>query len=285
MTADNQEGEAIVEHAAIPLQLARYDAARAALAEAYRVDEVKDIHDKAAALQEYARQAKDGQLIGYATDLRLRAGRRGGEIFRKMAESGERRPRGGDSESSCAKLPKLCDLGVTKPQSSRWQKLAALPESVFEAHVTETRKRLEHSLDKTGAHAPAAKAPRTKKAPRSKIVPTESSANVPDNVPLPVVAKAEPAESIADFLALQEENRQLRADLEQAQRRLDAWNNGVGDNDVLPTPAALIAMLDRIYNKARDRRFWPDDPRNWELVKGFADLLQNALSTARALEL
>jgi hypothetical protein len=201
-----------------------------------------------------------------------------------MAEKGERDP-GGRGRIELRPATQLSDLGVTKSQSSRWQKLADLPEPAFEAHVTETRKRLEHSLDKTGAHAPAAKAPRTKKAPRSKIVPTESSANVPDNVPLPVVAKAELAGSIADFLALQEENRQLRADLEQAQRRLDAWNNGVGDNDVLPTPAALIAMLDRIYTKAWERKFWPDGPGNWELVKGFADLLQNALSTAKVLKL
>jgi hypothetical protein len=76
-----------------------------------------------------------------------------------------------------------------------------------------------------------------------------------------------------------------RADLDHAQRQLHLWNNVVGDNDVLPTPAALIAMLDRIYTKARDRKFWPDDPGNWELVKGFADLLQNALSTAKVLKL
>lgn len=34
---------------------------------------------------------------------------------------------------------KLSELGIEKTQSHRWQRIASVPEDVFEAHVTETK--------------------------------------------------------------------------------------------------------------------------------------------------
>jgi hypothetical protein len=229
------------------LNLSLYNNARTALAALHRIDEVKDVADKAMAMQAYARQARDPELIQFAAEVQLRAKRRGGELLKALVETGARDP-GGRGKIACRPTTQLVDLGVTKSQSSRWQRIANLPAPAFEAHVTETRRRLARSLDKVSAPAPA-KTPRRKKA-----------------------APAAPDEP-ADLSSLQAENRKLRAALYRAQQEL-----------VPRTPASIVAMLELICTKVPDRTIWPPD-QNWEKVRDFADQLQNALSAAKALKL
>jgi N6-adenosine-specific RNA methylase IME4 len=139
--------------------LVLYETARRALAEVHRVDEVKDLHDKAEAMRVYAQQAKDSELIDYATEIKIRAERRGGELLREMADRGERAVRGQAQKShgETFQPPHLADLGVTKTQSSRWQKLAALDDAAFEARLAAAKKAVVASAEMTVAERTQAK--------------------------------------------------------------------------------------------------------------------------------
>ena len=128
--------------------LVKYDAARQALAEAHRVDEAKDMRTKAMMWEAYAYQAKDNALLQFAREIKLRAERRAGELLREMEKTGQRQRRGVSDRKKVISItnditpaPTLKDLGITKDQSSEWQKLANLPAQEFEQCITDARAR------------------------------------------------------------------------------------------------------------------------------------------------
>ena len=126
------------------LGLAKYDAMCQAIVACASVDEVKDIRDKARALEVYAHQAQNEEVEIKAAEIRIRAERKAGELLKETEESGARasghenlkyRPSTESTNFTPLGQPisqeTLADLGITKYQSATWQKLAEIPEEKF----------------------------------------------------------------------------------------------------------------------------------------------------------
>jgi N6-adenosine-specific RNA methylase IME4 len=127
--------------------LVKYDAARAALAVARRVDEVIKVRDEAQRLKLYARQAKDRGMIADAAELQLNAERRLGTMLAKAKRAGQiaegrPSPKNNGTKSEPLLRVRLRDAGVDKKLSASSQKLAAVPERRFAAMVAETRQKI-----------------------------------------------------------------------------------------------------------------------------------------------
>jgi hypothetical protein len=125
-------------------QLVKYEAAKFALSECVRVDEVKDIRDKSAAIAAAARIAKDKQLEIDASEIRIRAERRLGEMIREQKQGdglneGGRPLKTGTHTEPVNSAPTLASVGISKKLSSRAQSLAAIPAEDFEVTLDEHR--------------------------------------------------------------------------------------------------------------------------------------------------
>jgi len=113
--------------------LVNYDAMCHAISVCERVDELKDIRDKALALEKYMAQAENFEAERLAINVRLRAERRCGELLRDMKASGERDAGGRGPIVESKRSTQLSDLNITRDQSSRFQQLAAVPQAEFDA--------------------------------------------------------------------------------------------------------------------------------------------------------
>jgi phage N-6-adenine-methyltransferase len=137
------------------IALTRYDAACAAISAAKSVDEVKEIRDKAEAMRAYARQAKNKELEIDATEIRIRAERRLGEMIVAqkqtvgLGQAGRPRKIGSDSEP--IKPPTLAEVGIDKKLSARAQKIAAVPEAKFEGMIGDWRERVQEENERVTA--------------------------------------------------------------------------------------------------------------------------------------
>jgi hypothetical protein len=119
-----------------------YQAMCHAIAACHSVDEVKDLRDKARALEVYTRQAQNREAEDRAREIRLRAERRAGELMlgqiKAAGARGNPHGRGAKIVRSLdvtAQTPTLADQGISKRQAADWQTIATLPEDTFERAV------------------------------------------------------------------------------------------------------------------------------------------------------
>lgn len=124
------------------MRLVKYEAARRALAEAKRVDEVKSIRDKAIAMKVYAKQSRDPDLIGYSTEILKRATRRLGELMAAQPKATGAKGIGPSlrGKKNPAMTPTLEDSGIDKNLAKRAREAANMSEDKFEADIEKAKR-------------------------------------------------------------------------------------------------------------------------------------------------
>ena len=132
--------------------LAKIDRAITYLREAVTLQEVKEVIAMADAAKIYAKEVGASiETTNYASEVRLRAERRLGEILLAMPKRGPEHSKGGGSKGSKRvplpdAPPTLASAGISKKTSARAKTLAAVPEKNFEEALTvESGKELNHN--------------------------------------------------------------------------------------------------------------------------------------------
>ena len=117
-------------------ELILWDKMKNAVIECHSVDEITQLRNKAEAYRYALKQAKESpEVIRKAEEIKLRAERRAGELLKETPKA-----KGGGDVRNHPSHPSsgektLSDLGITYNQSSKWQKIANIPEEKFENYL------------------------------------------------------------------------------------------------------------------------------------------------------
>jgi hypothetical protein len=128
-----------------------YDSACRALDQAHKIDEVKDIHDRAVAVRAYARQIKNRKATADLMEIVKRAEMKMGRMIIEMEERSERQSVGGNRRSSplgsgdlmVNPLPTLANLGLDSYAAKNARRLGKLSDTEFNSRFRLVRNEIE----------------------------------------------------------------------------------------------------------------------------------------------
>ena len=137
VVGEPEAGGAIDAEAITRAAVVRFDAARSALAKATKVEEVNAEMDKAQTFRDWAaRRGASLDVLNDASEYKLDCERRAGELLMNGEMVQKRgRPVAG------SQLETLETLGITKNDSSRWQRVSIVDEETYRAWCRELRAR------------------------------------------------------------------------------------------------------------------------------------------------
>jgi len=160
----------------VTVALVRYEQARTALAECRRIDDAKDIADKAVALQSYARQVRDPDMERWVAEIRLRARRRVGELSAALETA-----QGSNQHRSTAgtKLEALAAAGLSKVEAHRCEQIAKVPVARFETYIaTQTAAGKTVTADEVVAKTAREQKRRDREERRTNVIDVAEAATV-----------------------------------------------------------------------------------------------------------
>ena len=119
--------------------------------------------NKVRAIEVWAKaEKKDAELQNIIAEQKIRTQRVLGRLIKEGQGRGELRKKN-DNQYNASDKKELADIGVTKKQSSVYQKIASIPEAQFESHIAEKKQNVENAVNElttagilhfanTGAH-------------------------------------------------------------------------------------------------------------------------------------